>query len=56
MPIGIRPTNDFAFKRIFGSSDNKLHLISLLKAILNLPNPPYRRDDRKSVQPAGFQG
>ena len=38
MPIGIRPTNDFAFKKIFGSPENKLALISLLNAILNLPS------------------
>jgi hypothetical protein len=29
MPLGIRPTNDFAFKRIFGSAENKVALISL---------------------------
>ena len=34
MVIGIRPTNDFAFKKIFGSPANKLALISLLNAIL----------------------
>lgn len=34
MVIGIRPTNDFAFKKIFGTSANKLALISLLNAIL----------------------
>lgn len=34
MVIGIRPTNDFAFRKIFGSSTNKLALISLLNAIL----------------------
>jgi predicted transposase/invertase (TIGR01784 family) len=35
MVIGIRPLNDFAFKKIFGSPANKLALISLLNAILN---------------------
>jgi hypothetical protein len=29
MPIGIRPTNDFAFKKTFGSPENKLALIRL---------------------------
>ena len=38
-PIGIRPTNDFAFKKTFGSPENKLALVSLLNAILNLPVP-----------------
>lgn len=36
MPIGIRPTNDFAFKKTFGTPANKLALISLLNAILDL--------------------
>ena len=35
-PIGIRPTNDFAFKKTFGSPENKVALISLLNAILTL--------------------
>jgi len=39
MPIGIRPTNDFAFKKTFGSPANKLALVSLLNAILDLPIP-----------------
>lgn len=38
-PIGIRPTNDFAFKKTFGSPENKVALISLLNAILTLPIP-----------------
>ena len=29
MPLGIRPTNDFAFKRIFGSAENKVALHQL---------------------------
>ncbi|MCA9220408.1 MAG: Rpn family recombination-promoting nuclease/putative transposase [Planctomycetales bacterium] len=37
MPIGIRPINDFAFKKTFGSPENKPALISLLNAILALP-------------------
>ncbi|MBX3416809.1 MAG: Rpn family recombination-promoting nuclease/putative transposase [Pirellulaceae bacterium] len=39
MVIGIRPINDFAFKKVFGSPANKLALISLLNAILNPPVP-----------------
>jgi predicted transposase/invertase (TIGR01784 family) len=38
-PIGIRPTNDFAFKKTFGSPENKVALISLLNAILTLDKP-----------------
>lgn len=53
MPIGIRPMNDFAFKKIFGMPANKLALISLLNSILRLPNPitdvtienPYNQQD-----------
>ena len=39
VPIGIRPTNDFAFKKTFGTPANKLALVSLLNAILELRNP-----------------
>ena len=39
MPLGIRPTNDFAFKKTFGTAENKLALISLLNAILDLQPP-----------------
>ena len=34
MPIGIKPTNDFAFKKTFGTAANKPALVSLLNAIL----------------------
>ncbi len=34
MPLGIKPTVDFAFKRIFGSPENVPLLIGLLNAIL----------------------
>ena len=34
MRIGIRPINDFAFKKIFGTIANKLALISFLNAVL----------------------
>src|SRR5665213_2801321 len=39
MPLGIRPTNDFAFKKTFGTIANKLALVSLLNAILDLASP-----------------
>jgi len=39
MPLGIRPTVDFAFKKTFGDPNNRLALISLLNAILELPLP-----------------
>jgi predicted transposase/invertase (TIGR01784 family) len=35
--LGISPTNDFAYKKVFGSQANELVLISLLNAILDLP-------------------
>lgn len=34
MPLGIRPINDFAFKKTFGTPENRAALISLLNAIL----------------------
>ena len=61
MPIGIRPINDFAFKKTFGSPANKLALISLLNAVLGLSKPisdvtienPYTlqdfQDDKLSI-------
>ena len=39
MPLGIRPLVDFAFKKIYGSPENKLVLIDLLNAILDLRHP-----------------
>jgi len=39
MSLGIRPTVDFAFKKTFGDPNNRLALISLLNAILELPSP-----------------
>ena len=53
MRIGIRPINDFAFKKIFGSDTNKLSLISFLNAVLCLGVPivevtivnPYNMQD-----------
>lgn len=39
MPLGIRPTVDFAFKKIFGSPQNSVALIGLLNAILDFEKP-----------------
>ncbi len=39
MPLGIKPTVDFAFKKIFGSQENVRTLIGLLNAILKLQSP-----------------
>jgi hypothetical protein len=36
VPLGIRPTVDFAFKKVFGSPENTA---ALLNAILELPRP-----------------
>jgi predicted transposase/invertase (TIGR01784 family) len=55
MPLGIRPTNDFAFKKTFGTVENKQALISLLNAVLDLPSSivdvtlenPYNLQDFK---------
>ena len=39
MPLGIRPINDFAFKKTFGTAENRVALISLLNAILRPKEP-----------------
>jgi predicted transposase/invertase (TIGR01784 family) len=39
MPLGIRPINDFAFKKTFGTVENRSALISLLNAILQPTEP-----------------
>ncbi|MEZ6135132.1 MAG: Rpn family recombination-promoting nuclease/putative transposase [Pirellulaceae bacterium] len=39
MSLGIKPTVDFAFKKIFGSPENAAALIGLLNAILKFPQP-----------------
>jgi predicted transposase/invertase (TIGR01784 family) len=61
MPLGIRPINDFAFKKIFGTAENRAPLISLLNAILepkspivdvrleNPFNPQDFKDDKLSI-------
>jgi predicted transposase/invertase (TIGR01784 family) len=55
MPLGIRPINDFAFKKTFGTPENRIALISLLNAILDPKSPivdvtianPYNLQDFK---------
>ena len=39
MPLGIRPINDFVFKKTFGTPENRAALISLLNAILRPVSP-----------------
>jgi predicted transposase/invertase (TIGR01784 family) len=41
MPLGIRALNDFAFKKVFGSAENREALVSLLNAVLR-PKAPIR--------------
>ena len=52
--IGIRPTNDFAFKKTFGSQGNTLALISLLNAILNLRVPIVEVTIQNPFNPQDF--
>ena len=52
MRIGIRPINDFAFKKIFGTIANKSALISFLNAVLCL-HPPIV--DVTIANPYNFQ-
>ena len=39
MPLGIRPTVDFALKKIFGSPQNSDALVGLLNAVLDFADP-----------------
>ena len=39
MRLGIKPTVDFAFKRIFGTPENVPILLGLVNAILQLADP-----------------
>src|SRR5437762_581376 len=56
MPLGIRPINDLAFKKTFGTPENAACLISLLNAILEPQSPivdvtienPYNLQDFES--------
>ena len=52
MALGIKPTVDFAFKKIFGSPENVHRLIGLLNAILELPAPIT---DVKILNPFNYQ-
>ena len=40
MPLGISPLNDFAFKKTFGTPENRESLVSLLNAIIK-PESPF---------------
>jgi hypothetical protein len=44
MLLGIKPTVDFVFKKVFGSPENISVLIGLLNAILKLAHPICRRE------------
>jgi predicted transposase/invertase (TIGR01784 family) len=52
MPLGIKPTVDFAFKKIFGSPENRPALVGLLNAILDLPQPI---EDVQILNPFSYQ-
>ena len=52
MPLGIRPTVDFAFKKIFGTPENRQALIGLLNAVLQLPRPI---EDVQILNPFSYQ-
>ena len=39
MVLNIRPLNDFAFRKTFATQQNRLALMGLLNAILNLAHP-----------------
>ncbi len=50
MPLGIDPTVDYAFKRLFGVERNKPLLIDLLNAVLD-PSPAKRVADVEILNP-----
>ena len=54
MPLGIRPINDFAFKKTFGTPENRPCLTSLLNAVLRPAEPITDVTPRKPLQPPGF--
>lgn len=56
MPIGVKPTVDFAFKKIFGSPENAVSLIALLNAILDLPEPITDVEIKNPFKPQEFAG
>ena len=55
IPIGIRPTNDFAFKKTFGTPGNTLALVSLLNAILKLRVPIVNVAPQNPFNPQDFR-
>ena len=55
MPLGIRPINDFAFKKTFGTPENRACLISLLNAILRPKEPIVDVTLENPFNPKDFQ-
>jgi predicted transposase/invertase (TIGR01784 family) len=55
MPLGINPTNDFAFKKTFGTPENRPCLISLLNAILRPKEPIVDVTLKNPFSPQDFQ-
>ncbi len=56
MPLGIRPTNDLAFKKTFGSEDSPEPLVSLLNAVLKPKRPIANVAIKNPFKVAGFPG
>jgi predicted transposase/invertase (TIGR01784 family) len=54
-PLGIRPTNDFAYKKTFGSQINAVVLVSLLNAILKLRRKITEVTIENPFNPKDFQ-
>ncbi len=52
MPLGIKPTVDFAFKRIFGTPENVPILLELVNAVLQLADPIV---DVELLNPLSYQ-
>jgi hypothetical protein len=55
MPLGISPINDFAFKKTFGTPENRIALISLLNAILEPKSPIVEVTLENPFNPQRFQ-
>ncbi len=55
MPLGIRPINDFAFKKTFGTPENGTCLVSLLNAILRPKEPIVGVTIENPFNPKDFQ-
>ena len=55
MPLGIRPIVDFAFKKTFGTPENRACLISLLNAVLRPKEPIVDVTLENPFNPKDFQ-